>query len=156
MKAKLTQSVVTDTWDIFELWKNEDHYLQAQFDQIRDWMLQVSQLGIPRFGETAGRLRLLRDCLNNHFEREKLLCDQLSGFYTSPCPQVDSIRRQATRDHYQLMQRIDDLIDDLTKLEPPFDSWGDAMERVEQFIDTFEQHEQFESESIRSMIPSVT
>jgi len=138
---------------VFDLWKHEDHYLATQLDQLRDWMMQVSQLGIPRFGETAGRLRRLKTCLVSHFGREELLCNQLAELYGHPSPEIEAIRRQADRDHQQLLQRIDRLIEELSAVDPGFRSWRDAMDQVDWFMDSFEEHEQQEAGRIRAMIP---
>ena len=64
---------------IYQTWRTEDRDLEACIDQVRDWMHQVAQLGVPHFGETATRLRPLRERLVTHFEREDQMVAQLGG-----------------------------------------------------------------------------
>ena len=40
---------------IYETWREEDRQLEGFVDDVRDWMQEVNQLGIPHFGETALR-----------------------------------------------------------------------------------------------------
>ena len=62
------------------------------------------------------------------------------------------MRRQATHDHSQLLCQLDDLILNLTALEPPYDSWQSAMAQIDRFVDDLEQHEEQESDSVRTMM----
>jgi hypothetical protein len=141
---------------IFEKWLAEDREMEACLDEVRDWMREVSQLGIPHFGETAMRLRPLHDRLVHHFGREYEMIVQLAESHPPPSPEVDAVRRQSTSDHQQLLARLDDLIQRLNQTEPPFASWQAAMDEVEIFVNALEQHEEQESESIKILMPSET
>lgn len=138
---------------IFDSWKEEDRQLQISVDEVRDWMLQVNQLGIPHFGETATRLRPLKQRLFVHFGRELELISQLAAHYPPPSPEIEAVQKQSIRDHDQLLARLDDLIARLNLTEPPFQSWTEAMEEVGLFMDAIEQHEEHESDSIQMLMP---
>ena len=139
---------------IFQAWKAEDRELESSIDAVRDWMQEVSQLGIPHFGETATRLRPMRARLEVHFAHEDEMVTQLAELYPPSSPEIDAVRRQSDRDHSRLLERLDGLIDRLDQTEPPFASWQAAMEEVELFVDVLEQHEDQESESFEMLIPA--
>ena len=138
----------------YQTWKAEDRELEAGIDEIRDWMQEVTQLGIPHFGETATRLNPLRQQLVTHFQREDQMIGQLAGLYSTSSPEVEAVSRQSTRDHDQLLARLDDLIQRLSETDPPFASWQAAIAEVEMFVDVLEQHEEQEADSIETLMPA--
>jgi uncharacterized protein (DUF3084 family) len=127
--------------------------LESHIDVIRDWMISVSQLGIPRFGETAGRLKQLRARLALHFDHETDISAQLTSLYASNSVELNGVRRQMDHDHRNLLQRFDELIQRLEELDPPFSSWESATEEVELLVVALEQHEDQEADSFRTLIP---
>jgi hypothetical protein len=137
----------------YENWRAEDRQLEVGIDGVRDWMQEVNQLGIPHFGETATRLLPLRQRLVTHFQREDQMIAQLAELYPSSSPEVQAVRRQSSRDHHQLLARLDDLIQRLGQTEPPFASWQAAMDELESFVDLLEQHEEQEADSIERLMP---
>ncbi len=138
---------------LFGKWKNEDQELERYVDGVRSWMNEVSQLGIPRFGETANRLQQFRDRLTMHFDREDEIGTQLADHYADST-ELDAARRQAERDHRQLRNRLSDLISRLDALDPPFTSWESAMDEVESFVVALERHEDQEAESVELLMPT--
>jgi hypothetical protein len=88
-----------------------------------------------------------------HFAREDQLIGQLADLYPTSSPQVDAVRRQASGDHDQLCERLDNLIERLDQVVPPFASWQNAMDEVELFVDALEQHEEQESETFKMLMP---
>ena len=142
--------------EIFKNWRAEDCELEACLDEVRDWMREVSQFGIPHFGETATRLRPLRERLVRHFEREDSMIAQLAKSYPPPSPEIDAVRSQSAHDHNLLLSRLDDLMQRLNETEPPITSWQAAMDEIELFVDALELHEEQESESIKNLMPSDT
>ena len=151
MSTKVQQTLKS----IYDRWRSEDRQLEACIDSVRLWMHEVNQIGIPHFGETASRLGPLRERLLIHFERESELIDQLAEVYTPGSPEVDAVRRQSVHDHELLIGRLDELIERLTRVVPPFASWQSAMDEVEMFVDVLEQHEDQESESFEMLIPVI-
>ena len=140
--------------EIFKNWRAEDRDLESRLDEVRDWMREVSQLGIPHFGETATRLRPLREALVRHFQREDAMIAQLARSYPSPSPEINAVRSQSAYDHDLLLSRLDDLTQRLDEPEPPFTSWQLAMDEIELFVVALEQHEEQEAESIKFLMPS--
>lgn len=132
---------------LLQQWNDEHHDLSRSIREITLWLGQVSQRGIPRFGELAARLSLMRQRMKQHFDREEALGDDLQQ--VSDCLEVKTTRRRAISDHQHLTQRIDDLIAKLSELEPPFDSFQQAIDQVGLFVDAFEQHEEQEAQGLQ-------
>ncbi|WP_161604437.1 hemerythrin domain-containing protein [Roseiconus nitratireducens] len=138
---------------IFRDWHIENHALEQKVSVVRDWMREVNQFGRPRFGETASRLRVLRDHLVAHFHKEDSMVGNLARRYPSASPEVMAIRRRSANDHRLLLRRVDDLISRLKETDPPFASWTAAMHEVDLFFDVLEQHATQESESMQILMP---
>ena len=64
------QSQTSSLSSLFQTWQSERRAISACIDELRQWMNEVSQLGIPHFGETAMRLGPLRSGLVDHFACE--------------------------------------------------------------------------------------
>lgn len=128
-------------------WDNEHQDLSRNIRETTLWLGQVSQRGIPRFGELAARLSLMRQRMKQHFDREETLGRDLQQ--VSDCLEVKMTRRRAISDHQHLTQRIDDLIAKLSELEPPFESFQQAIDQVGLFVDAFEQHEEQEAQGLQ-------
>ncbi len=140
---------------LFHAWREDDRSLAATVDQIRDWMWEVNQLGIPHFGETASRLKPFRELLAEHFRRETMMLEQLSALYPSASPEVTAFQRQTVTDHQELLSRLDDLYQRLQEIDPPFASWSEAMDQVDVFFAAVEQHELLESDRVAMLVPEV-
>ena len=69
---------------IFDNWLSEDRQMHESLGEIRDWMKQVEQLGIPHFGETANRLLPLRERLQKHFQQEDEMITRLAESLLNP------------------------------------------------------------------------
>ncbi len=139
---------------IFAQWRSEDRGLEMRVDEVIDWMHAVSEKGIPHFGETAARLRPLRDRLVVHFKHEGEMIANLAQHYPTPSPEIEAVQRQARRDHEVLLERLDSLIGRLGNPVPPFESWQAAIAEVGAFLDELEQHEEQETESIQMLMPT--
>lgn len=144
---------VSELSRLFDNWQAEDRKLLVCIEEIRDWMLEVNQLGIPHFGETASRLQPLRESLLIHFEREDDILARLAELYPEPSPEVQAFLRQTRSDHQLLLDRLDHLHARLKAVDPPFASWTAAMEEVDLFFEAMEQHERSESDRVRMLMP---
>jgi iron-sulfur cluster repair protein YtfE (RIC family) len=138
---------------LFAKWQAEHRQLDEFTEELRTWTYEVAQLGIPHFGEAANKLTLLRVRLQKHFQQEDEIGNQLANQQSVPSVEIEATRRKATQDHISLSTRLDDLIDRLAQTEPPFDSWEQAVQEVDLFIDALEQHEEQESASITWLSP---
>jgi iron-sulfur cluster repair protein YtfE (RIC family) len=127
--------------------------LNEFFDEYRKWAYQIAQRGFPHFGETACRLKELRERLCEHFTEEDEIAEQLLAMKGERSPEVEANRRQVASDHVNLLARLDSLIEQLNQVDPPFDSWQEAVEKVERFCDALEQHEEQESDCINWLAP---
>lgn len=132
---------------LIEQWKSEHDDLTHSIRETTLWLGQVSQLGIPRFGELAARLDAMRRRMRQHFDREEILNDDLQR--SSDCLEVKTTRQRSISDHQHLTQRIDDLISRLSELDPPFESFQQAIDQVGLFVDAFEQHEEQEAQGLQ-------
>lgn len=149
MKTRVTSALC----QIFEDWQVEDQRLEKEIEQIRDWMAEVNQLGIPHFGETASRLGPLRDQLEIHFRREDAMLATLEELYPEASPEVQLLKRQTGVDHKTLLSRLDQLHARLKALEPPFESWTAAMDDVDVLFEEMQRHERDESDRVKMLMP---
>ena len=149
MNAQRTETIPA----IYEMWESGAEEQESRIDSICQWMEEVSQLGIPHFGETATRLRPMRDQLLRQFQWESELIRQIAEFYPLPSPEVAAVRRQARRSHRHLRTRLEDLISRLEELDPPFDSWQEAIEELHRFACVLEEHNHCERESLQMLMP---
>ena len=138
---------------LFDDWRAEDRKLSMCIEEIRDWMSEVNQLGIPHFGEAASRLEPLRECLLEHFAREDQILARLAELYPAASPEVEAFKRQTDADHQTLVGRLDDLRIRLKETDPQFESWTSAMEEVDVFFEAMEQHERSESDRVCMLMP---
>ncbi len=132
--------------DVMQRWNDEHAELSKKITEITRWLGEVSQLGVPRFGELAERLRHLRDRMLQHFDREDKLGEEMH--LSHACVEVEATRRRAASDHLHLTERLDRLIAKLSELDPPFNSFQQAIDEVSLFVDAFEQHEEEESQGL--------
>jgi hypothetical protein len=114
-------------------------------------MNEVSQLGIPHFGETATRFRPLRQRLIHHFAIEDEIIERGAAKRDATLPGSEDPHLGSSREHKELLERLDDMLSRLARPDPPFASWQAAMNEVEQFVDLLEEHESRESERIKAI-----
>lgn len=150
MNTKGTSEVI----QLFEDWRTDDRKLSECIEEIRNWMSEVNQLGIPHFGETASRLQPLRECMSLHFVREDSMLEKLAELYPAKSPEVLALKRQTRLDHQTLLARLDDLHSRLKETDPPFKTWTAAMDEVDVFFEAMEQHERSESDRVLMLIPA--
>ena len=133
--------------------------MKASIDDLNMWMSEVNQLGIPHFGEAGSRLQNLRYRMLQHFKREDLIVENLAAQFESESQAsalavVAELHQRATSDHETLLIRLDDLIERLNHLEPPFQSWLEAMQEIELFTLQLQEHEDYEWEQINAIVAS--
>lgn len=138
---------------LFNKWHEEHHQLEEFISQLRQWAYEIGQMGIPHFGEAAGKLAKLRERLVTHFEQEDEIGNQLSDHQAAPSAEVQATCRAAAHDHANLLRRLDELIARLCQTEPPFDSWEQAIGEVDLFLDAMEEHEEQETANLTWLSP---
>ena len=134
-------------------WRQEHVELSQSVDRTRRWTREVCQRGVPKFGEMAQHVRVLRERLVHHFECEDELCHEMSFAIDRTSHAVEATRRQCDRDHSQLLEQIDHLIEQLRQLEPPFESWTDGVRQLERILDALDFHEEQEDETLACLCP---
>lgn len=132
---------------LVDLWKHEHDDLIKHIHDTTLWLGEVRQMGFPKFGELADRLRALRTRMIRHFEHENELGEDLQ--HACDCVEVTATRRSTSGDHQNLTHRIDDLIAKLGEPDPPFESFQQAIDQVGLFVDAFEQHEEQEAQGLQ-------
>jgi len=150
----MTSKTTLTVHEIFAAWRAEDEQLGREVDSLRQWMRELDQLGKQHFGETATRLRLLRETIVDHFDREEVMMEKLSAHYPPSSPELAAVKKQAKREHQNLLARLDDLVNRLDQVEPPFESWQQAMDEMQELVNLFEHHEANEWESIEMLLPA--
>ena len=140
--------------ELFNEWQAEDREMDSCISDLRAWMNEVNQLGIPHFGEAADRLTSLRVRMLEHFEREDQIVERLAGHFADSDPSLKTLQEASLRDHQRILQRLDALMERLSQLEPPFESWVAAMGEIEGFVGGLHQHEREESDSFSAVLSS--
>lgn len=138
---------------LIERWRTENCEMESYLDGVREWMYEVSNFGWTRFGEAANRLARLHDRLVMHFAREDQIGQQLNELLNGDSDTLIAMCRKDKDDHRALVARLDNLIERLDQLEPPFVSWEVAMDEVEAFVASLEQHADEEADSIAMLKP---
>ena len=138
--------------DVIAQWRAEDRDLAVCVGEVRKWMKEVEQLGIPHFGEMADRLQPLRDRLVLHFDREDQMISELAVALPDPSAEFDLLRSSADHDHHLILSRLDDFSARLAEVDPPFKSWQTAMHEFMTLVDQLEQHESTESGNIEAFL----
>lgn len=137
---------------MYESWKSEDREIEAFIDELQSWMYQVAQMGHPHFGETATRLRPLQEHLWKHFENERRMLEEITQSRLAPEEVAGRIRTESVRDRDELFSELDNLIDRLNQVDPPFDSWQRAVDEVRAMLNLVTRHEESEAANIQSLI----
>jgi hypothetical protein len=149
-----TKPMAANAREVFSIWRDEDRELEQRLDKIRQRMLQAGKRETSSLAETANHLTEFRGYLTSHFGLELELCEQLCGFYPEPCPEIQAMHRQSLHDHQHLLGQLDALIAKLNSLRSPTTaSLQVVIEEVGLFVDTLEQHEAQESESVCALMP---
>jgi hypothetical protein len=102
--------------------------LRDLINELRSWLYEVEQLGIPRFGETGYRLRNFRQSLFQHFQTCRR--DRSGG--------MGEVSEQESE---RLLDRLDRMINQLEMTDPPFDSWQQVIRTLNEFSDDLDSLE---------------
>jgi chromosome segregation ATPase len=139
--------------EIYQNWQSEDQELESSIAVIRDWMEEVSKFGTPHFGETATRLKPLRQRLVQHFEREDEMLAEIASSHLTSSQMVSEMNTQSMHDRQRLLDQLNDLMNRLEQLDPPFASWQQATEEVDGLVGVLETHERREAANVEKLIP---
>lgn len=122
--------------------------LHEEIGEWREWWRQLCEIGQPNFGEMAARMAHFREHLEFHFsEMERGGC---ASSFTKAEPQISAEIRKLKEEHPVLLKELDAIIEELHSLQPNV-CWGEARQRVEDFLDQLHEHEQAEERLIHSI-----
>jgi hypothetical protein len=125
-----------------------DHeILMRGLDCHQEWIRQLSEIGMPRFGELASRLRVFRNDLEQHFRAEEN-CSQMLHAATEETTENDP---NGNRLHSQLLDRLNTLTQRLTHGLDEFTGWNAAVDEVRSLIAEICEHERREMDALRKV-----
>lgn len=132
----------------------KDHQLLMEYlCGVREWTRDVSELGMPRFGELGTRLVTFRETLAEHFEDEESRECAILG--SKHAPDTDGANNEWTGLHHAYLEQLDDLVRRLKATEPEFPSWQDAVGAVEALITEICEHEEQEIQFLWSSLSKI-
>lgn len=138
---------------LFEDWKCEHQALDRHVDDLLEWLADGSCPEDIRCEEASDRLQQLRDRLQRQFDLENGISGLLVKARGSQTQELHAVLDKAEREHQQLMNRLNDLIDRSGNACAGFPSWQEAVYQINLFIDVLEQHEDEEAERVGWLIP---
>lgn len=123
----------------FEALLKEHREVMKHINDLREWVKEIGELGVPHFGELGTRLQPLRDELSRHFAEEE------EGGYLSVAlsraPRFSREAEELQEQHAQFLKDLNTLIDKLHESEPPFSSWQQACAEFEEILTRIRRHE---------------
>lgn len=128
---------------------DEHAALNYKIQELRDWWLQLHELGQPHFGEMADRISAFRDLLAVHFCHEENASDlplvqQLSS---DKVYQIAELRDE----HDQLLSNLQGIIDRLENGQSEYQYWETPKHDLETFFDRLSAHEAAEEAVLESL-----
>ncbi|MCF7961816.1 MAG: hypothetical protein K9M08_13840 [Pirellula sp.] len=138
---------------LFEQWKAEHCELDDYAMELASWIHQQSKQRNLQFREAVERLADLSARLASHFDREQEIGEKIVAAQRHLSPEAESLKRQADRDHSNIMKRLKHLSDRMQDAEAECDAWKAGMDELNLILDTLEQHEEQEAESVGWMLP---
>jgi hypothetical protein len=117
---------------------NEHKHLQTLIEEQRAWWQEVREIGIPRFGEMASRLAVLRHRLSEHFSHE----ESAENDFVKAALQVFSRTEAAAlaENHSNLLQRLDKIIAK-ANASGGYECWGEIGLEFSELIHAIDEHE---------------
>ena len=130
---------------------NDHHVLMEYICGVREWIVDVSEWGMPRFGELGTRLLPFRETLAMHFADEE--SQGYVGMDSEHAPSADeAAKNEWPKLHHDFLKQLDALIQRLKATEPEFSTWQDAVRQVESVITEICDHEQQEIQFLQSSL----
>ncbi|HQX50534.1 MAG TPA: hemerythrin domain-containing protein [Planctomycetaceae bacterium] len=139
----------TDESTIEKLLK--DHrVLMDYICSVREWIRDVSEWGMPRFGELGTRLTTFRETLAAHFEDEE--SQEYAILDSQHEPAVAGATREWPNLHHDYLKQLDVLVQCLRALEPEFETWQEAVRQVDTLITEICEHEDREIQFLQNSL----
>ena len=113
----------------------------------RRWIYELCQLGMPRFGELALRLREMRTALASHFHDEEVFTAQ-----QLKAGAAVALNHDLVKTHQELLSRLDSMITRLQAEPREFPGWHAAVDEVEKLVTDICHHEDLEMDGLRKSL----
>lgn len=128
---------------------NRSSDVSSAVAELQQWIVEVSELGMPHFGELGQRLMCYRETLEKQFSEEEC-SPQFSGGSKqfSECSQELSMLCQQ---HAQFLDELDNMVVKLHQEPPPYDSWQDAVRQFQELQTEIERHTGREQQLVSAM-----
>lgn len=114
----------------------------------QEWIHQLSEIGMPRFGELACRLEGFRGELAQHFQNEEQYGERLH--FPGSAESVEAAAH-GVHQHQQFLERLSLLIQRLGRGMEEFRGWNAAVGEVGALVGEICKHEQREMEILRQV-----
>ena len=114
----------------------------------QEWIHQLSEIGMPRFGELACRLEGFRGELAQHFQNEEQYGERLH--FPGSAGSVEAAAH-GVHQHQQFLERLSLLFQRLGRGLVEFRGWNAAVEEVGALVKEICEHEQHEMEILRNV-----
>ncbi len=114
----------------------------------QEWIHQLSEIGMPRFGELACRLEGFRRELAQHFQNEEQYGERLH--FPGSAESVEAAAH-GVHQHQQFLERLSLLIQRLCRGMEEFRGWNAAVGEVGALMGEICEHERREMEILRQM-----
>lgn len=147
------QQALASLNQLFERWKAEHRELETHVLKLNQWVTGDEQNPATQFEEATKLFRQLQEHLEEHFTGENDIGELLARARGASTDEIEATRRQASKDHALLHQRLQTLIDSLAARNDDVDQWAAIVYDFGLFIDLLEQHEDLEAENVRRLIP---
>jgi len=126
----------------------DHHILMRGLGCHEEWIHQLSEIGMPRFGELACRLEGFRGELARHFQNEEHHGGRLQMHGDAESAEVAA---HGSEQHRQLLERLSLLIRRLSKGMEEFQGWNVAVSEVSALMGEICEHERREMEILRQV-----
>lgn len=117
----------------------------------QDWIRQLSEIGMPRFGELACRLEGFRTELAQHFRNEEQYGERLHVHDPEVSADTSAAAVDGGRQHEQLLDRLSKLNQRLRRGQEEFRGWNAAVEEVGALVKEICEHERREMEILQNV-----
>lgn len=128
----------------------DDHRsLLVKVADLRDYVDQVSERGIPQYAELGARMEPLREELAKHFAMEE--CGGYLAEILEAAPDRTQEAEHLQAQHAAILEQLGSLAARLRDCDPPLDSWQQACDLFHELLDELRRHESQETALVQSV-----
>lgn len=114
--------------------------------ELRQWMGETEEMGVPHFGEFGFRLDCYRTALAAEFSREESR-SRMRGDADrddNECQELIALRSQ----HGQFLDELENMSTTLHQSPPPFETWQEATRQFDELQSEIDRHRKRERQLI--------